>query len=113
MAAWTLVPDKEEELKTSSSNWGAFATTLAAFFLVEIGDKTQIATVALAARFHTVFLVAAGTTLGMMIADVPAVFLGEAAVKVIPMKYVRIGAAALFAIIGVWGLAETLGWLHG
>ena len=113
MAAWTLVPDKEEELKTSSSNWGAFATTLVAFFLVEIGDKTQIATVALAARFHTVFLVAAGTTLGMMIADVPAVFLGEAAVKVIPMKYVRIGAAALFAIIGVWGLAETLGWLHG
>ena len=110
MAAWTLVPDKEEELKTSSSNWGAFATTLAAFFLVEIGDKTQIATVALAARFHTVFLVAAGTTLGMMIADIPAVFLGEAATKIVPLKYVRIGTAAIFAGLGLWALAQLAGW---
>jgi putative Ca2+/H+ antiporter (TMEM165/GDT1 family) len=111
MAAWTLVPDKDDELK-SDSRWGAFVTTAVSFFLVEIGDKTQIATVALAARFHSVFAVAAGTTIGMMVADIPAVFLGEAATKVIPVRYVRWGAAAIFAGLGLWVLAETLGWIH-
>ena len=111
MAAWTLVPDKDDELK-SDSRWGAFVTTAVAFFLVEIGDKTQVATVALAARFHSVLAVAAGTTVGMMLADVPAVFLGEAATKVIPVRYVRWGAAAIFAALGVWVLAKTLGWIR-
>ena len=111
MAAWTLVPDKDDDL-TSDSRWGAFATSAISFFLVEIGDKTQIATVALAARFHSVFAVATGATIGMMLADIPAVFLGEAATKVIPVRYVRWGAAAIFAGLGVWVLAETLGWIR-
>jgi putative Ca2+/H+ antiporter (TMEM165/GDT1 family) len=108
MAAWTLVPDKADDEHKSGGRWGAFLTTLVAFFLVEIGDKTQVATVALAARFQAIVPVAAGTTLGMMIADVPAVFLGEAATRVIPLKYVRWGAAAIFAALGVWGLIDAL-----
>jgi putative Ca2+/H+ antiporter (TMEM165/GDT1 family) len=102
MAAWALIPDKEDEDAASRSRGGVFLTTLVAFFLVEIGDKTQIATTLLAARFHEIALVTIGTTLGMMIANVPAVFLGEAATKVVPLKYVRIAAAALFAVIGAW-----------
>jgi putative Ca2+/H+ antiporter (TMEM165/GDT1 family) len=112
MAGWTLIPDKADDLKKSEGRWGAFLTTLVAFFLVEIGDKTQIATVALAARFHSIVPVATGTTLGMMLADVPAVFLGEAATRVIPLRYVRWGTAALFAGIGLWVLAETAGWVR-
>src|SRR4051812_42020457 len=92
MAAWTLIPDKmEDELKTASRG-GVFLTTLVAFFLVEIGDKTQIATTLLAARFHQIALVTAGTTLGMLIADVPAVLLGEAATKIVPLNVVRMVA---------------------
>ena len=109
MAAWALVPDKADELKSDTGRLGVFLTTLVAFFLVEIGDKTQIATVALAARFHTVVLVAAGTTLGMMIADVPAVFLGEAATRIVPLKYVRWGSALMFAVLGLWALAQVFG----
>jgi len=108
MAAWTLVPDKADDASGSGGRWGAFLTTLVAFFLVEIGDKTQLATLALAARFHSIVIVAAGTTLGMMIADVPAVLLGEAATKVVPLRYVRWGAAAVFALLGLWALAEAL-----
>jgi putative Ca2+/H+ antiporter (TMEM165/GDT1 family) len=79
---------------------GIFLTTLVAFFLVEIGDKTQVATTLLAARFNDIVLVALGTTLGMMLANVPAVLLGEAATRVIPLKVVRMAAAAVFAAIG-------------
>jgi putative Ca2+/H+ antiporter (TMEM165/GDT1 family) len=79
MAAWTLIPDKVDDLKDDAGRYGAFVTTLVAFFLVEMGDKTQVATIALGARFHDVLAVATGTTLGMMIANVPAVFLGLAA----------------------------------
>lgn len=105
MAGWALIPDKmdEDELKTVGHG-GIFLTTLVTFFLVEIGDKTQIATSLLAARFHQILLVTAGTTLGMMIADVPAVLLGEAATRIVPLKYVRMAAAAIFALIGVWVL---------
>jgi putative Ca2+/H+ antiporter (TMEM165/GDT1 family) len=104
MAAWALIPDKiEDELKTVGRG-GIFLTTLVTFFLVEIGDKTQIATSLLAARFHQIALVTVGTTLGMMIADVPAVLLGEAATKIVPLRYVRMAAAAIFALIGVWVL---------
>jgi putative Ca2+/H+ antiporter (TMEM165/GDT1 family) len=109
MAAWTLVPDKLENDAGGARRFGAFGTTLIAFFLVEIGDKTQVATLALAARFHAILLVAAGTTLGMMIADVPAVLLGEAATRVVPLTYVRWGSAALFAVLGLWALAEAFG----
>jgi len=109
MAAWALIPDKEDEGAADRSRGGVFLTTLVAFFFVEIGDKTQIATSLLAARFHEIALVTAGTTLGMMIANVPAVFLGEAATKVIPLNVVRIVAAVIFALIGVWVLLAAFG----
>lgn len=108
MAAWALIPDKDDEDAGSRTAGGVFLTTLVAFFLVEIGDKTQIATTLLAARFHDILIVAAGTTLGMMLANVPAVFLGEAATKVVPLKYIRIAAAVVFALIGVSVLAAAL-----
>ncbi|MDB5467655.1 MAG: hypothetical protein JWQ46_2417, partial [Phenylobacterium sp.] len=82
MAAWALVPDKEDEGAADRSHGGVFLTTLVSFFFVEIGDKTQIATSLLAARFHDIALVTVGTTLGMMAANVPAVLLGEAATRV-------------------------------
>ena len=107
MGAWALIPDKQEDAGVVSRG-GVFMTTLFAFFLVEIGDKTQIATSLLAARFHNVLLVAAGTTLGMMVANVPAVYLGEAATRIAPLKYVRIAAAFLFAALGAWILVSAL-----
>ena len=108
MAAWALIPDKEDEGPAARAGAGVFLATAIAFFLVEMGDKTQIATVALAARFHDVLWVGAGTTLGMMAANVPAVYLGEAAVKVAPLKYIRLGAALIFLALGVWALVEAL-----
>ena len=104
MAAWALIPDKADDGALSRTPGGVFLTTLVAFFLVEIGDKTQIATSLLAARFNDVVLVTLGTTLGMMIANVPAVLLGEAVTRVVPLKYVRTAAAVLFAVIGAWVL---------
>lgn len=114
MAAWTLVPDKlddEETLKTP--RMGAFLTTTIAFFLVEIGDKTQIATIALGAQFGNVLLVTLGTTLGMMIANVPAVYFGNAIVERVSLKWVRIIAALLFLVIGIWVIWAVLPLLHG
>jgi len=104
MAAWALIPDKEDDDAAAKSAGGVFLTTLVAFFLVEIGDKTQIATTLLAARFQDIAVVAAGTTLGMMLANVPAVFLGGAVTRLVPLKYVRIAAAVVFAAIGAWAL---------
>jgi len=111
MAAWTLVPDKFEEEEHKPTRYGVFVTTLVAFFLVEMGDKTQIATIALGARFHSVLPVMAGTTTGMMIANIPAVFLGNELIKRVPLKTVRIVAALLFLAIGLWLLAQTAGLL--
>jgi putative Ca2+/H+ antiporter (TMEM165/GDT1 family) len=102
MAAWALIPDKEDEGAAARSAGGVFLTTMIAFFLVEIGDKTQIATSLLAARFQNVALVTVGTTAGMMLANVPAVFLGEAVTRIVPMKIVRTAAALVFAAIGLW-----------
>ena len=102
MAAWALIPDKEDEGAAQRSAGGVFLTTLIAFFLVEIGDKTQIATSLLAAQFQSVALVTVGTTAGMMLANVPAVFLGEAVTRIVPMKVVRTTAAVVFAAIGLW-----------
>jgi len=107
MAGWALIPDKmDDDLKTIGRG-GIFLTTLLTFFVVEIGDKTQIATTLLAARFHQITLVTAGTTLGMLIADVPAIFMGEAVTKVVPLRVVRIAAAGIFAMIGAWVLLDT------
>jgi putative Ca2+/H+ antiporter (TMEM165/GDT1 family) len=110
MAVWTLVPDKidDDDIATVPSHGGAFLTTVIAFFLVEIGDKTQIATMALAAHYHSVIDVAVGTTLGMMIADGPAVFLGEALVRRISLRAARMVAALLFLGLGLWQLAAVL-----
>lgn len=102
MAAWTLVPDTIDAEKTSSlGRYGVFMTTLIAFFLAEMGDKTQLATVALAAKYTLPVAVVAGTTLGMMIANVPAVLIGDRLLKRVPMKVVQRVAAALFAALGV------------
>jgi putative Ca2+/H+ antiporter (TMEM165/GDT1 family) len=110
MAAWTLVPDKLDEDEEGFAQRGSpFLTTLVSFFLVEMGDKTQIATVALGAQYQSVLTVAAGTTLGMMIANGPAVFLGEELVKRVSLKATRIAAALLFLALGLWQLADTTG----
>lgn len=109
MAVWALIPDKADDADKVRSGHGVFWTTAVAFFLVEIGDKTQLATLALAARFHSILWVAAGTTAGMMLANVPAVFLGEAATRIVPLKWVRLGAGLIFAVLGVWTLAQAFG----
>jgi Ca2+/H+ antiporter, TMEM165/GDT1 family len=101
MAIWTLIPDKIEEEETKvAQRLGVFGATLVTFFLAEMGDKTQIATVALAAHYASPVLVVAGTTLGMLIADVPAVFIGDKLAAKIPMKVVHAVAAAIFALLG-------------
>jgi len=102
MAAWMLVPDAiDEDDVHTSTRWGVFGTTVAAFFLAEMGDKTQIATVAMAAHYAAPLLVVIGTTLGMLIADVPAVFVGDRLANKIPMKLVHTIAAGIFAVLGV------------
>lgn len=108
MAAWALIPDNEGDEAATASRGSVFVTTLIAFFLIEIGDKTQIATSLLAARYHDVMLVTLGTTLGMMLANIPAVLLGEAATRIVPLQYVRAVAALLFALIGAWIVAAAL-----
>jgi Ca2+/H+ antiporter, TMEM165/GDT1 family len=106
IAVWALVPDKLEEKDSAPlGKYGVFAVTLVAFFLAEIGDKTQLATIALAARFDNLVAVVAGTTAGMLIADVPAVLLGGKASVKLPLKAIRYAAAALFAALGVAVLA--------
>ena len=110
MAAWTLVPDKLDDDEDSVRQRGsAFLTTLVAFFLVEMGDKTQIATIALGAHYHSVIIVAAGTTLGMMLANTPAVLLGEELVRRVSLKATRMTAALLFLLLGLWQLAALAG----
>lgn len=102
MAIWTLIPDKIEEEETQiAKKLGVFGATLMTFFLAEMGDKTQIATVAMAAHYAAPLLVVVGTTLGMLIADVPAVFLGDTFANKIPMKLVHSIAAAIFALLGI------------
>lgn len=110
MGLWTLVPDKfDDDEAPKPSRYGAFLTTLVAFFIVEMGDKTQIATIALGARFNDALMVTAGTTLGMMIANVPAVMFGNALIKRVPLDVVRMIAAALLVATGVWLFVQTIG----
>ncbi len=112
MAAWTLVPDKldDDEDGAIRQRGGVFVTTLVSFFLVEMGDKTQVATVALGAQYHSVLAVAAGTTIGMMLANAPAVFLGEELVKRVSLNLTRMLAALLFLCLGLWQLGHALTW---
>ena len=113
MAAWTLIPDKMEEGEsTIATRFGVFGATLVTFFLAEMGDKTQVATVAMAAHYQDAWKVVAGTTLGMMIADVPAVFLGDKLSAKLSLKWVHAAAALVFAALGVatlMGAGEQIG----
>lgn len=102
MAIWTMIPDKIEQEETwIAGKFGIFGATLITFFLAETGDKTQIATITMAAHYGTPFMVVMGTTLGMLIADIPVVFAGEKLATRIPMKLVHSIAAAVFALLGV------------
>lgn len=113
MAIWTLIPDEIEEEETRiAGKFGVFGATLITFFLAEMGDKTQIATIAMAAHYATPWLVVIGTTLGMLIADVPAVFVGDRLASKIPMKLVHAIAAGIFALLGMatlFGAGAALG----
>ncbi|WP_353395137.1 TMEM165/GDT1 family protein [Hydrogenophaga sp. 5NK40-0174] len=106
MALWMLVPDKleEEDAGAASSGWGVFCLTVWVFFLAEMGDKTQAATVALGAQYEPLWAVVLGTTFGMLLANVPVVFLGEAITRRIPIRLIHLLTAVLFAIIGLWVL---------
>ena len=104
MAVWTLIPDKLDEEETKAPRLGVFGATVVAFFLAEMGDKTQIATVALAARFDALVAVVLGTTLGMMLANAPVVLLGEKITRRIPIRAIHVVAAAIFAVLGVIAL---------
>lgn len=101
MAVWVMIPDELDEADTKPIRFGVFGTTLILFFLAEIGDKTQVATVALAAQYQDLVAVVLGTTLGMMIANVPAVILGERVAHKIPVRLVHTVAALLFAGLGI------------
>jgi putative Ca2+/H+ antiporter (TMEM165/GDT1 family) len=102
MAVWTLIPDKlDEDEAPKSSRWGAFLTTLTMFFIAEIGDKTQLATTALAARYDAILLITAASTFGLMLANLPVVFLGKALMKRIPLQLARYLAAAAFLLLAL------------
>lgn len=102
MAAWMLVPDKlDDDDQPKGGRFGVFGTTLIAFFLAEMGDKTQVATVMLAARYTPLWAVVAGTTLGMMIANVPVVFLGERVTRFVPLRAVHVVSALIFVALAV------------
>lgn len=105
MAAWTLIPDKADDIDKPATRLGAFLTTLIAFFLVEMGDKTQAATVALAAQYASLVAVVAGSTAGMLLANLPIVLLGNAAASRLPLRAIRIAAALTFVVLGVLVLA--------
>ena len=105
VAIWALRPDTlDDDEPPPATRWGVFGVTVVAFFLAEMGDKTQVATVVLAARFPSLLAVVLGTTLGMLLANVPVVLVGKAASAKIPFKAVRIAAAVLFAALGVYAL---------
>lgn len=107
MAAWTLVPDKLDG-EAKAANRGAFIATLVAFFVAEIGDKTQIATMALAAGYSNLSAIVAGTTAGMLVANVPVVLLGNAFASRLPMKTIHFAAAGLFAVLGIYFIGSAI-----
>jgi putative Ca2+/H+ antiporter (TMEM165/GDT1 family) len=105
MAVWMLIPDKLEDGDTGEGpRWGVFGTTVVAFFLAEMGDKTQIATVMLAAQYNAYLWVVAGTTLGMMLANAPVVWLGERITRRIPLRTVHVVSAGIFLVLGILAL---------
>ena len=110
MAVWMLIPDKmdDDEETGAAPRFGVFGTTVITFFLAEMGDKTQVATVMLAAQYHAYFAVIAGTTLGMMLADAPVVWLGERMTRLLPLRAVHVMSALIFLALG---MAALLGWI--
>jgi Ca2+/H+ antiporter, TMEM165/GDT1 family len=106
VAVWALFPDKYQVGDRAVSHSGAFTATLCAFFIAEIGDKTQIATIGLAARFEQFYPVVVGTTLGMMLANIPAVLAGDRIAEMLPVRTIRITAAVVFAALGILTLAR-------
>jgi Ca2+/H+ antiporter, TMEM165/GDT1 family len=108
MSVWTLIPDKLDEGDTKTDGCGAFMATLIAFFIAEIGDKTQIATAALAAGTSNLFAVVAGSTTGMLVANVPVVFMGSRFAARLPMAMIHKVAAALFAVLGLYFIARAV-----
>jgi len=104
MAVWIMVPDKIDDAEARLSRYGIFATTLVTFFLAEIGDKTQIATIMLAAQYPSLLAVVLGTTAGMMLANVPAVLLGDRIANALPTRWIHGVAAGIFAVLGVVAL---------
>jgi Ca2+/H+ antiporter, TMEM165/GDT1 family len=112
MAGWMLIPDKLDDTgEAKVRRFGAFLTTLITFFFVEIGDKTQFATVALAAKYNNLFAVVAGTTTGMLLADVPVVYFGDRLTRIVPIKWVHGICAAIFAVLGLAALLNLGGML--
>jgi Ca2+/H+ antiporter, TMEM165/GDT1 family len=107
MAIWILIPDKLDETKEGSGRLGIFWTTFISLFLAEMGDKTQVATVALAAQYQSLLSVVAGTTVGMMLANVPVIFVGEKASKKLPLKLIRIIASAIFSLLAIAALLRN------
>ena len=106
MAVWMLIPDKIDDSDAPAKpRFGVFGTTVVAFFLAEMGDKTQIATVMLAAQYQAYYAVIAGTTMGMMLANAPVVWLGERMTRLVPLRVVHVVSAVIFAGLGVWALA--------
>ncbi len=105
---WLLLPDKEEDCD-QRVGYGAFITTLVLFFLAEIGDKTQIATVLLGARYQSVLTVTAGSTLGLLLANIPVIYLGEKLLRRIPMQHIRISACVVFCVLGALTLWQIWG----
>ncbi|HEY3731848.1 MAG TPA: TMEM165/GDT1 family protein [Steroidobacteraceae bacterium] len=108
MALWTLKADKLDEQSSAATNAGAFAATLVAFFVAEIGDKTQIATAALAAAYRSLIAVIGGTTCGMLVANVPVIFLGNVFAGRLPLWAIHYTASALFAILGLVFIVRAL-----
>lgn len=113
IAVWLLVPDKVDSADVARGRYGIFVTTLITFFLAEMGDKTQIATAALAAGYPNLFAVIGGSTAGLMLVNLPAVFIGKAFEKHLPMRAIHVGAAILFGVLGVLFLARSFAYFAG
>lgn len=112
VAGWTLIPDKMDEDSSLLSQYGPFVASLVAFFVAEMGDKTQIATVMLAAQYPSLLAVIAGTTLGMLLANVPVVLISNFAAARLPLTLIRSLAALCFLIMALYAAARALGWLN-
>jgi putative Ca2+/H+ antiporter (TMEM165/GDT1 family) len=109
LAVWVLIPDKLDGAPRAADGYGAFMVTATTFFMAEMGDKTQIVALALAAKYHDLLAVVAGTTIGMMIVNVPTVLLAQHVTRVVPLKWIRIAAALVYALLGVLTLTGRAG----